>query len=141
MKNTAGKILPMPRGEYSSIATYNNIDIVRYDNSLWIAKKSNLKGIPPSKDNSEFWMLAIEESDVGELRSTITEMQSKIEELEEQINAYHDTNTSETVMLDIGEVTEDSIIVAQIGNESYSVENAETPQQVDNETYSFIINH
>ena len=51
------------------------------------------------------------------------------------------TDSIETVMLDIGEVTDESVLSIQVNDEDYSITNTETPQQVDDETYSFIINY
>ena len=175
MTNTAGKIMPIPRGEYVSISVYNILDMVRYGNSLWMAKKNQLKNVTPSKENSDSWMLILEESDGGELGATVTELQDSVFALTSKIAALEDliaktsqgvkviigdseptdcnvlwyntnyqnniTDSIETVMLDIGEVTDESVLSIQVNDEDYSITNTETPQQVDDETYSFIINY
>lgn len=160
MPNTAGKIMPIPRGEYASIAIYSILDMVRYNNCLWIAKKNNLKGVIPSNANADSWMLAFEETNIDVLESKVAILEQQI------VNAsslqivigdseptdcnvlWYNTNyqnniteSTETVMLDIGEVTDETVLSIQVNDEDYSITNTEDPQQVDDETYQFIINY
>ncbi len=51
---SAGRILIMPKGAYDSSKTYNMLDMVSYNGTTWIAKKT-VSGIEPSADNSEHW--------------------------------------------------------------------------------------
>jgi hypothetical protein len=51
---SAGRILIMPKGNYDSSVTYEMLDMVYYNGSSWIAKKT-VVGIEPSTDNKEQW--------------------------------------------------------------------------------------
>ena len=51
---SAGRILIMPKGNYDSSATYEMLDLVHYNGTSWLAKKT-AKGIEPSAANSEYW--------------------------------------------------------------------------------------
>lgn len=51
---SAGRILIMPKGAYNSSTTYEMLDMVSYNGTTWIAKKT-VKGIAPSDANSEYW--------------------------------------------------------------------------------------
>lgn len=44
-----GKILLMPKGDYSGSATYNMLDWVRYDSKAWVCKLDNTVGVVPSE--------------------------------------------------------------------------------------------
>ena len=51
---TAGRILIMPKGAYDKNATYEMLDLVSYNGTSWLAKKT-VTGIAPSEANSEYW--------------------------------------------------------------------------------------
>ena len=51
---SAGRILIMPKGNYDSSTTYEMLDMVYYNGSSWIAKKT-VVGIEPSVSNTEHW--------------------------------------------------------------------------------------
>ena len=51
---SAGRILIMPKGNYDSSVTYEMLDMVHYNGTSWLAKKT-AKGIEPSEANSEYW--------------------------------------------------------------------------------------
>ncbi len=51
---SAGKILIMPRGEYSADVVYEVLDLVYYNSCAWVAKKT-VTGITPSDENDEYW--------------------------------------------------------------------------------------
>lgn len=51
---SAGRILIMPKGEWNVEAGYENLDLVSYNGSSWLAKKPSV-GIEPSDANSEYW--------------------------------------------------------------------------------------
>lgn len=53
----AGRVAIVPKGEYSDTVDYKRLDLVRFDNDLYIAKKANT-GVAPT--DSETWMLALE---------------------------------------------------------------------------------
>ena len=51
---SAGRILIMPKGTYEESATYEMLDMVHYNGTSWLAKKT-VVGIEPSEDNNEYW--------------------------------------------------------------------------------------
>lgn len=51
---SAGRILIMPKGNYDSSATYEMLDMVSYNGTTWLAKKT-VSNIEPSAANSEYW--------------------------------------------------------------------------------------
>ena len=53
----AGRVAIVPKGDYSSSTAYKRLDLVRYNNDLYIAKKANT-GVAPT--DSETWMLSLE---------------------------------------------------------------------------------
>lgn len=50
----AGRVLIIPRGEWSSDETYEMLDLVNHEGGSWLAKKTST-GIAPSVDASEYW--------------------------------------------------------------------------------------
>ena len=61
---TAGRILIMPKGAYDASATYKMLDMVGYNGTSWLAKKT-VVGIEPSDANSEYWHKMFDLSDVS----------------------------------------------------------------------------
>jgi len=51
---SAGRILIMPKGTYNANTTYEMLDLVYYNGTSWLAKKT-ATGIEPSNANSEYW--------------------------------------------------------------------------------------
>jgi hypothetical protein len=51
---SAGRILIMPKGAYDPNATYEMLDMVSYNGTSWLAKKT-VKGIPPADAYGEYW--------------------------------------------------------------------------------------
>lgn len=51
---SAGRILIMPKGNYSASATYEALDLVYHNGSSWLAKKT-VKSIEPSTASTEHW--------------------------------------------------------------------------------------
>ena len=51
---SAGRILIMPKGTWSAETEYEMLDLVYYNGTSWLAKKSSV-GIVPSDANSEYW--------------------------------------------------------------------------------------
>ena len=51
---SAGRILIMPKGDYDSSVTYEKLDLVHYNGTAWLARKTVL-GIEPSDANSQYW--------------------------------------------------------------------------------------
>ncbi len=51
---TAGRILIIPKGKYSSATQYEQLDLVLHNGDSWLAKQ-NVKGVEPSDNNSAYW--------------------------------------------------------------------------------------
>lgn len=51
---SAGRILIMPKGNYDPSVTYEMLDMVHYNGTSWLAKKT-VSNIEPSAANSEYW--------------------------------------------------------------------------------------
>ena len=51
---SAGRILIMPKGDWSAETEYGMLDLVNHNGKSWLAKKS-VVGVEPSKTNSEYW--------------------------------------------------------------------------------------
>ena len=50
-----------PMGKYDPSMIYDILDMVTHNKGLWISKKPNTVGIEPTSENSEYWMLAIDD--------------------------------------------------------------------------------
>ena len=50
----AGRILIMPKGTYDASVTYEMLDLVSYNGTSWLAKKT-VVGIEPRDANAEYW--------------------------------------------------------------------------------------
>ena len=48
------KIVPTPKGTYSSSVTYNALDIVRYNQVSWMCKQDNTSNVTPAE--GDYWM-------------------------------------------------------------------------------------
>ena len=55
---TLAKVVPIPKGNYSASATYNSLDIVRYNGKSWMCKQDSVTGITPAE--SAYWMLVVQ---------------------------------------------------------------------------------
>lgn len=53
----AGRVAIVPKGEYNSATSYKRLDLVRYNNAVYVAKKANT-GVSPTKTDT--WMLCIQ---------------------------------------------------------------------------------
>ena len=58
------KIAPLPRGEYSSSATYAKLDVVSYNGSSYMARKAVPTGTVPT--NTTYWQVSAEKATIGE---------------------------------------------------------------------------
>ena len=58
------KIAPLPKGEYSSSATYAKLDVVSYNGSSYMAIKAVPTGTVPT--NTTYWQLLAEKPTIGE---------------------------------------------------------------------------
>lgn len=72
--NNAGRILPMPKGEYNSEITYEYLDFVTHDGSSYIAKKQTVGNLP--SENSEYWQLMARK---GSSNGTVTGIKGEAE--------------------------------------------------------------
>lgn len=64
MGTPIGRILLIPRGDYSSVATYNSLDWVRHSGSAWVCKVDNTSGVAPAAGVPE-WQLLVSDGSVG----------------------------------------------------------------------------
>lgn len=55
----AGRVAPIPKGDWSKSESYEQLDLVTYDNKLWIAKQPSINIVPADGD---YWMLCLEDS-------------------------------------------------------------------------------
>ena len=76
---SAGRILIMPKGNYDSSVTYEMLDLVYYNGTSWLAKKT-VKGIEPSETNNEHWQIVF---DASPLFEEITALKQRVAALEE----------------------------------------------------------
>lgn len=53
----AGRVAIVPKGEYNSATAYKRLDLVRYNNAVYVAKKANT-GVSPTKTDT--WMFCIQ---------------------------------------------------------------------------------
>lgn len=75
---SAGRILIMPKGNYDSSATYEMLDMVHYNGTSWLAKKT-AKGIEPSEANNEYWQIVF---DASPLLEEIEALKQRVSALE-----------------------------------------------------------
>lgn len=135
MSGIAGKIMPLPRGAYNEAYVYNMLDMVTYNNKLWVAKQSSLVGVEPNDANSDQWMMAVDgttdihilETEIKKrleaVESSSTEAETRLSAVENASGvAYVDTKSigAQTVQdaLDIiaAAVSDNAITVADIVN-------------------------
>ena len=57
--STLAKVVPIPKGAYSASATYNSLDIVRYDGKSWMCKVDGITNITPSEGT--YWMMIVQD--------------------------------------------------------------------------------
>ena len=60
---SAGRILILPKGNYNAETQYEMLDLVFHNGTSWLAKK-DVKGIEPSADNSEYWFMMVDTSEI-----------------------------------------------------------------------------
>ena len=84
MGRSAGKLMPRPRGAYNESETYKILDMVTLDNKLWIATRSGITGITPSKTTPE-WMMAVDGT--TDVKALETEVDAKFASIDEQFLA------------------------------------------------------
>ena len=57
--STLAKVVPIPKGNYSASATYNSLDIVRYDGKSWMCKQDSISNITPTE--GAYWMMIVQD--------------------------------------------------------------------------------
>lgn len=69
MSAIAGRVLLISKGDYSSAATYNTLDWVRYNNAAWVCKEDNVQNVPPSLSSTKWALMAADSamSNLGDL--------------------------------------------------------------------------
>ena len=55
---TAGRVAPVPRGEWDPLYDYHKLDMVSWGNSTYIARKSS-RGAEPIEHTDEYWFLCL----------------------------------------------------------------------------------
>ena len=60
-----GRILLMPKGDYSSSETYNSLDWVRHNGAAWVCKVDGTSGIAPSSSATTNWAVLAEDGSLG----------------------------------------------------------------------------
>lgn len=157
MGGVAGRIMPLPKGDYTSISMYNMLDMVRHNNCLWIARKNQIVNVTPSKENEDTWMLVTELSDIDVIRNSVTDLSTKVNELEAQIPTGPQGSTVEigeaepdicnTLWFNTGTIQDqpstnpDSItLMVNTEDGEFPVGNTDKPNQLDEDTVSLNIN-
>lgn len=64
-----GKILMMPKGDYSASTAYEVLDVVNHDGASWMCKK-NCKGQTPTATNADYWQSIGIAVDLSEIQSS-----------------------------------------------------------------------
>ena len=67
---SAGRILIMPKGDWSAETEYEMLDLVFHNGASWLAKK-NAVGIEPREENAEYWMKMCSSTDLTGYLKTI----------------------------------------------------------------------
>ena len=84
MKN-AGRIMPLPKGEYNSAVTYNLLDFVTHDGSSYICKKESTGNTP--SENSEYWQLMARKGSSGGAVTSVNGMDGDVTLTAEDVGA------------------------------------------------------
>lgn len=59
---SAGRILIMPKGTWNAETEYEMLDLVYYNGTSWLGKKTSV-GIEPSDANAEYWQKLFDPSE------------------------------------------------------------------------------
>jgi hypothetical protein len=90
MSASAGRVLILLKGEYNSATSYQMLDAVHYQGSLYIAKKATLGNVP---QDGEYWMLCASGATWGDIGGIITNQT----DLMNLLNGKQNTLTFDTV--------------------------------------------
>ena len=71
---SAGRVLILPKGEYSASTTYNMLDMVRHEGGSFVCKQTSTGNAPDPDGDTEYWQLLVKSStaDVGDISELIT---------------------------------------------------------------------
>jgi len=83
----AGRILIMPKGDYSPSVSYEMLDLVSHNNITWLAKKDVI-GIEPSTANSEHWFKFTDEMTDAETLNGKSESELSVKNAD-TVDSYH----------------------------------------------------
>ena len=100
---SAGRILIMPKGEYNSGTTYEMLDLVFYNGTSWLAKKT-VVGIEPSEANSEYWFKLCDTVDLSDIERRLTALEN---EENVDLTPYAKQSELENVENDLANLTTD----------------------------------
>ena len=64
----AGRVAIVPKGEWNSSISYEKLDVVSYNNALYMAKKPSVGQVPA---DGEYWMLCVQSIDYSEFEKII----------------------------------------------------------------------
>ena len=64
----AGRVAIVPKGEWDSSISYEKLDVVSYNNALYMAKKPSVGQVPA---DGEYWMLCVQSIDYSEFEKII----------------------------------------------------------------------
>lgn len=73
---SAGRVMPLYKGDYNNATAYAQLDVVLYNNSSYIAKQATTGHTPPSANSDAYWQLiakGIIDADVSASTATFTE--------------------------------------------------------------------
>lgn len=107
MGASAGRVLLMPKGTYSASVTYVGLDMVRYNNALWVCKKQ-CTGVTPA--DGEFWQLGTEYIVDNELSETsVNPVQNKA--VTKKLNSLQDeVDQVQADLSDLGLSVQDGLL-------------------------------
>lgn len=78
------------------------------------------------------------QENVESLISKVTELEKKVNDISEKLKDI--ISDTKTIILDLSDQTDSSVVMAQVDDITYSVDNAENPEQLEDDTYQIIIN-
>lgn len=64
----AGRVAIVPKGEWNSSISYEKLDVVSYNNALYMAKKPSVGQVPT---DGEYWMFCLQSIDYAEFEKII----------------------------------------------------------------------
>lgn len=101
-----GRILLMPKGDYSSSAIYDHLDVVRHAGASWVCTQDSTTGIAPAAGVAE-WQLMVADGSIGGWASLASKPF-------ETIGDGLDVNASDELFVDIGDTLELDAITNKI---------------------------